>query len=164
MPSPVVAADGAKGAYFLHGSPTQAILTRMAEDGTATDASIGLKPTGVAGNFAFYAIAIAADASSNPVVPDSIGHAIWRRNTDGTWAILAGKDGQTGRVDGNGDVARFGVFQAITTDRSGNFYVIDRSDPTQAGPATAFIRKITAAGVVTTTLAAGFTSEAHSSM
>jgi hypothetical protein len=84
------------------------------------------------------------------VVPDGIGHAIWRRSSDGTWAILAGKDGEAGNADGTGADARFNNFQTIITDRSGNFYVLDAASTADGMSNTSFIRRITPAGVVST--------------
>jgi sugar lactone lactonase YvrE len=57
-------------------------------------------------------------------------------------SLLAGSMGGYGAVDGPGAVARFGYPNGIATDAAGNVYVADSGNDT--------IRKITAAGVVTT--------------
>ncbi len=146
---PLVAADGPRGVCFLHGLYTQSTLTRVTPEGGVTDVFTGLKPNGSA-NVSFYALGFAVDPSGNPVVPDSYGHAIWRRSAEGVWTILAGKDGETGSTDGTGTDARFNSFQTITTDRSGNFYLLDATPAADGTPATSVIRRITPAGVVTT--------------
>jgi len=56
--------------------------------------------------------------------------------------LLAGSLGGTGNADGTGPAAAFDVPQSVAVDRTGNVYVADSGNST--------IRKITAAGVVTT--------------
>ncbi|EGF31712.1 hypothetical protein IMCC9480_3485 [Oxalobacteraceae bacterium IMCC9480] len=57
-----------------------------------------------------------------------------------TLKTLAGKELERGMVDGNGAKARFGSLQGVTSDASGNWYVVDTPHH--------MIRKITPAGVV----------------
>lgn len=59
-----------------------------------------------------------------------------------TWTTLAGKLGGQGNADGIGSAARFLYCRGAALDGSGNFYAADTNNHT--------IRKITAAGAVTT--------------
>ncbi len=59
-----------------------------------------------------------------------------------TFSTLAGTAGQAGSADGTGSDARFSKPSSVAVDGSGNLYVADTENHT--------IRKITAAGVVTT--------------
>lgn len=149
--SPVVATDGSRGVCLLHGFYSHSTLTRVAPDGTTTSGKIGLKQQNN-DYVTFYPAGFFMDPSGNPIIVDSWNHAIWQRATDGTWSILAGKDGTGGTVDGVGGEARFGGIGATTMDRNGNLYVIDTAiiDPNSPTPISSVIRKITPAGVVTT--------------
>lgn len=75
-------------------------------------------------------------------VADHTDHSIRRVAADGTVTTLAGKAGSYGSTDGQGASARFHAPTGIAADGSGNVYVADNGNAT--------IRKITAAGVVTT--------------
>jgi len=88
-----------------------------------------------------------ADQAGSLIIPDASDHVIWVRTAAGGWSVLAGTQGQAGRVDGTGAVARFGGLSAVTMDQAGNFYVLDANDPTAGG---CVIRQITPAGTVTT--------------
>src|ERR1039457_760595 len=58
------------------------------------------------------------------------------------FTTLAGTAGQLGSADGSGSVARFSTPREVAVDSVSNVYVADAGNDT--------IRKITAAGVVTT--------------
>ncbi len=84
----------------------------------------------------------AVDSAGNIYVADSGNHTIRKITSTGTVTTLAGSTGNSGSADGTGTAARFNDPGAVAVDSAGNVYVAD------AGNAT--IRKVTAAGVVTT--------------
>lgn len=86
----------------------------------------------------FMPTAIATDLSGNVYVIDK--HTIRKMTPAGEVTTLAGSSERSGSEDGVGSAARFWYPQALATDRTGNIYVSDASS----------IRRITAAGVVTT--------------
>lgn len=86
--------------------------------------------------------AVATDASGNVYVSDATDHSVRKITADGTVTTLAGKGGTFGSADGTGTAARFKNPQGIAADSAGTVYVADTGNST--------IRKITAAGVVTT--------------
>jgi hypothetical protein len=91
---------------------------------------------------------MAADASDNVYVADRTNKVITKISNTGSVAILAGS-GVDGRSDGTGSAASFefnGFVQTMALDANGNLYV-----SAQAGDRSA-VRKITPAGVVTTTV------------
>ena len=59
-----------------------------------------------------------------------------------TWANFAGQPGGQGNADGMGSAARFNYPDGVAVDSAGNVFVADMGNYT--------IRKVTAAGVVTT--------------
>ena len=93
---------------------------------------------------------IAADTAGNLYVADSgvsnftggIGGTIRKISPSGVVTTLAGTPGVFGRADGSGAAAQFGRPSGIAVDTAGSLYVTDTNNDT--------IRKITAAGVVTT--------------
>jgi hypothetical protein len=99
-------------------------------DGTGPTARFGF-PTGVA-----------TDASGNVYVADYGNSTIRKITPSGVVTTLAGTSGVSGSADGTGTAAQFNGPRGIGTDPSGNVYVADRNNQT--------VRKITAAGVVTT--------------
>ena len=135
---------------FLHGYFSQNTLTKVRPDGTITNEGFGVVPPGSGYEFGQprpYVLGMVADQAGNLVVPDAYDHVVWLRSAAGVWSVLAGTQGQAGRVDGTGAVARFGGLNAVTMDRAGNFYVLDTADVAADG---CVIRQITPAGVVTT--------------
>lgn len=89
-----------------------------------------------------YPRAVAVDATGNVYVADSGNSTIRKITSGGTVATLAGLPGTTGSQDGFGSEGFFTDPTAITVDAAGNVYVADSYLHT--------IRKITAAGLVTT--------------
>ena len=86
--------------------------------------------------------AMAADGSGNLYVADATDHSIRKITSNGTVSTLAGKGGSYGSEDGTGSAARFKTPLGIAVDTGGNVYVADTGNST--------VRKITAAGVVST--------------
>ena len=99
-------------------------------DGTGTNASFG--------QVAF----IAADSDGNVFVSDQANNDIRMITSAGLVTTLAGSAGPPGSADGTGSSARFAFPSGVTADKNGNVYVADTFNDT--------IRKITAAGAVTT--------------
>ena len=86
---------------------------------------------------------VAWDAMSGLVyVLDKSNQQVRAITTGGTVSVLAGGLQQTGTADGAGAAARFNNPQAFAVDAAGNLFVADSGNHT--------IRKVTAAGVVTT--------------
>jgi len=139
-----IAADGAGNLYVA--DATDHSIRKITADGTVTTLA------GKAGTFgssdgsgvaALFngPLGIAADSAGNVYVADT-GNAIVRKITPaGVVSTLAGAAGQGGSLDATGSAARFSSPYGITVDSSGTVYVVD---------STAVVRKITAAGVVTT--------------
>jgi len=99
-------------------------------DGTGAAARFN-NPTGVA-----------VDSVGNIYVADEGNHTIRKVTASGVVTTLAGTAGTSGSADGTGTDARFYVPTGVAVDSAGNVYVADGNNKT--------IRKITAAGVVTT--------------
>ncbi len=85
---------------------------------------------------------ITTDAAGNIYIADKNNHTIRKIDTLGLVSTLAGLAGQSGTTDGTGNAARFSFPSGIAVDAAGNLYVADSGNNT--------VRKITAAGVVTT--------------
>jgi sugar lactone lactonase YvrE len=83
---------------------------------------------------------VAVDSAGNVYVAD--GNTIRKVTAAGVVTTLAGTAGTSGSADGTGTAARFDVPSGVAVDSAGNVYVADRDNRT--------IRKVTAAGVVTT--------------
>ncbi|WP_235025407.1 NHL repeat-containing protein [Caballeronia terrestris] len=97
--------------------------------------------SGAAARFS-YPFGIAADRAGNVYVADSGNNTIRKITPAGVVTTLAGTAGVSGIADGSGAAAQFHIPSGIAADRAGNLYVADKSSHT--------IRKITAAGMVTT--------------
>ncbi|MCX6874734.1 MAG: choice-of-anchor D domain-containing protein, partial [Verrucomicrobia bacterium] len=99
-------------------------------DGTGSDARF-FCPTG-----------IAVDGGGSLYVADKFNNTIRKVTPSGEVTTLAGSPHHEGSADGTGSAARFSDPYGIAVDSSGNLYVADYANDT--------IRKVTAAGVVTT--------------
>ena len=85
---------------------------------------------------------LGVDGSGNVYVADSDNHTIRKITAGGVVTTLAGSAGNPGSADGTGSAARFHIPCGVAVDGAGNIYVADLGNDT--------IRKITAAGAVTT--------------
>ena len=103
--------------------------------------------TGTAASFR-YPSGVAVDASGNIFVADSSNHLIRKITAAGVVSTFAGS-GAVGNADGTGTGASFRYPNGVAVDASGNIFVADKDNH--------LIRKITAAGVVSTF--AGFGAE-----
>ena len=97
--------------------------------------------TGTAARFS-APVGLARDGSGNYYVADQTNHTIRKISASGVVTTLAGTAGQSGSVDGTGAAARFNLPTGITCNAQGDLYVSDLGSH--------LIRKVTAAGVVTT--------------
>jgi len=89
-----------------------------------------------------FPMGLAVDDAGNVYVADASNEAIRKVTPGGLVTTFAGATGQIGYQDGTGGAARFFSPTGVVRDAAGNFYVCDRGNHC--------IRKITAAGVVTT--------------
>ncbi|MBL8142094.1 MAG: hypothetical protein JNM38_13345 [Acidobacteria bacterium] len=85
---------------------------------------------------------LAVDGAGTLWVADNGNHTIRRITAGGVVTTLAGLAGTTGSANGTGSSARFNYPEAVAVDSNGTVYVADYFNQ--------MIRKITAAGVVTT--------------
>jgi hypothetical protein len=85
---------------------------------------------------------VAVDTAGNVYVADQSNHTIRMVTPAGVVRTLAGTPGMFGSADGMGAAARFNFPSGVAVDSAGNLYVADQNNHT--------IRKVTAAGVVTT--------------
>jgi sugar lactone lactonase YvrE len=140
-----IAIDAAGTLYVADSANTS--IRKIAPDGSvSTLAGAPETPgvvdgTGSAARFG-YPEGVAVDASGNVYVADTNNHAIRRITPAGVVAYVAGFPGTPGSADGTQGAARFRFPSGIAVDSGGTIYVTDTSNHT--------IRKVTAAGVVTT--------------
>jgi sugar lactone lactonase YvrE len=97
--------------------------------------------TGIAASF-YFPNGITSDSTGNIFVTDTGNNTIRKITSAGVVTTFAGTAGLSGSTDATGAAARFNNPKGITTDSSGNIYVVDSGNHT--------IRKITSTGVVTT--------------
>ena len=115
-------------------------IRKISPDATVT--TIINSVTSISTNNLYLPSAIAIDSSGTLYVTDTGNHAVYKISSSGSIAILAGKQGQSGSADGNGENARFNGPTGIALSNNGNVYVSDTSNNS--------IRMITPAGEVTT--------------
>jgi len=108
--------------------------------GSITNTSGNTDGTGTAASFKNPS-GVAVDASGNVYVADSGNHKIRKITTAGVVSTFAGT-GTSGNADGIGSIASFSYPTGLAVDVAGNVYVADKWNDE--------IRKISAAGVVTT--------------
>jgi hypothetical protein len=89
-----------------------------------------------------YPQSVAVDSAGNVYVADRVNNTIRKVTRAGVVTTLAGLAGTTGSSDGTGSHALFWHPSGVAVDSSGNVYVADQANCT--------IRKVTAAGAVTT--------------
>jgi sugar lactone lactonase YvrE len=97
--------------------------------------------TGGAARFNFPT-GMAVDSAGNVYVADQRNETIRKITPTGVVTTLAGTAGMVGSADGTGAAARFHNPFGVAVDGVGNVYVADNGNST--------IRKVTAAGIVTT--------------
>ncbi len=152
-----VAVDGAGNIYVADGGDhtirmvtAGGVVTTLAGSSGQAGSSDG---SGSSALF-LYPYAVAVDSSGNVYVADSGNQNIRKIAPGGSVSTLAGTAGVAGSADGTGVAALFNLPEGIAVDALGNVYVSDTNNST--------IRKITAAGAVTTLAgAAGQTGSAN---
>jgi hypothetical protein len=85
---------------------------------------------------------VAVDAAGNVYCAEYFSQQVSKYSSTGSYSIIAGLSGTSGYLDATGTAARFNVPAGITVDAGGNLYITETTNNK--------IRKITAAGVVTT--------------
>jgi hypothetical protein len=140
-----VAVDGA-GTVYVADSSNHTIRRVTAAGLVTTLAGLAGAPgsgdgTGSAARFN-SPTGVAVDAAGTVYVADSSNHAIRRITAAGVVTTMAGLAGVSGSADGAGSAARFNTPTGVAVDGVGTVHVSDHGNHT--------IRKVTAAGVVTT--------------
>lgn len=139
----IYAADGSPSCTVRKITPTGVVTTVVGTPGL----SGAVDGTGTAARFYNPQGGIAIDSSGNYFVPDSYNHTIRKVTPNDVVTTLAGT-GTNGFSDGTGTAAQFSNVPSMAIDSLGNLYVTDAHS----------IRKITAAGVVTTLAGVWYTS------
>jgi sugar lactone lactonase YvrE len=140
-----VAVDSSGNLYIAdHGNDT---IRKLTAGGVATTvagaAGLSGSADGGGGAARFNGpTGVAVDPSGNLYVADAGNSTIRKITAAGAVSTLAGLAGVAGNSDGAGAAARFNAPQGIAVDSAGNVYVADTNNST--------IRKVTAAGTVTT--------------
>jgi hypothetical protein len=145
-----VAVDANSNLFIVQGTrvrkiTTGGVLTTIAGSARSHGYADGM---GSAARFESLA-GIAVDGSGNLFVTDFGNATIRKISAAGAVTTFAGLAGVRGSEDGIGGAARFQAPTGVAVDRSGNLFVTDSRDYRIAGSGPT-IRKITAAGVVTT--------------
>ncbi|WP_415909899.1 immunoglobulin domain-containing protein [Oleiharenicola sp. Vm1] len=144
--APVGLARDTAGGLFVADSMNHAIRKVTAAGAVTTFAgTAGVQgSTDGAGTAARFNLpnGIAVDASGVAYVADTTNNTVRRIGPDGTVTTLAGLAGVSGFDNGTGIAALFNRPMALVVDGAGNLFVADTGNST--------IRKVTAAGVVTT--------------
>jgi len=136
-----VAVDNSGNIYFSAMQTIQKITTAGIKTTLAGGSQGSADGTGAAARFSNPS-GVTVDAAGNVYVADRDNDTIRKIDAAGVVTTLAGTAGQTGSTDGTGVAARFNHPSGVTIDSAGTIYVGDSGNNT--------IRKITAAGVVTT--------------
>ena len=148
-----VAAD-ASGNVFVADAGNN-LIRKITPDGTVST----FAGTGVAGaddgtQATFNSpLGVATDQAGNVYVADYGNDLIRKITADGTVSTIAGKKGVSGTADGSDTTARFNLPESLAVDAAGNIYVADNGNN--------MIRKITAAGVVSTLAGNGSVGNAN---
>jgi len=138
-----VAVDGSGNAYVADATDhtvrritSAGVVTTLAGTAGSFGSSDG---TGSAARF-FAPLGIAVDAAGTVYLADTGNHTVRKISAAGVVTTLAGSAGLRGSSDGSGTAARFSSLNGLAVDGSGTVFVVDGAS----------IRKVTAAGVVTT--------------
>jgi hypothetical protein len=124
----------------MSGDQFQVVITNAA--GVATSHPVTLTVIGSGPTLMHYPSGMAVDATGGLFVANTSSNTIEKITAAGVVSTLAGKIGFAGSADGTGSTARFNQPTGVALDATGNLYVADSGNAT--------IRRITAAGVVTT--------------
>ena len=114
------------------------MVTTLAGNATVTGSADGIGTAAQFGNPS----GVAVDGAGNLYVVDSFNHTIRIVTTTGIVTTLAGTTGVAGSADGTGTAAQFSHPIGVAVDSAGSVFVADTYNH--------LIRKVTAAGVVTT--------------
>jgi sugar lactone lactonase YvrE len=139
----LVAVDGAGTVYLGDGYAIRkvtaaGVVTTLAGAVATFGSTDG---TGTAARFQ-GPVGIAIDGAGDLYVADQINNTIRKVTAAGVVTTVAGAVGTPGGVDGTGTAAHFNEPTGVAIDSAGDLYIADRRNST--------IRKLTAAGVVTT--------------
>lgn len=121
-------------------------VTRYAPDGTVVwkSGAYGYQDGPIADAKFQNIVAVAVDSRDNIFLAEQGRHTIRKITPEGVVTTFAGVDGTSGNVNGAGAAARLAAPRSIAIDAADNLFVAEQNN--QA------IRKITPAGVVSTTV------------